>query len=344
MLSKYHAVFIAFGAGMFALTHRQSRRWVWHPGPYLALGIAAVVFGPVLLWNQQHGWISFLWQSSRGLDNHGLRFDWLFRNIGGQALWLLPWIWAPLLWELPVSFRQGPKSKERWFLAWLAVAPIVLFTVVSLYAPIGFHFHWQAPGYLFLFLALGDSVHRRLERGEKLTQWWLRGSVAFTAIALGAITSHAATGWWRAVGPQWLSAKVGEPDDPTLECLDFSTLPGALAERGLLGRPDLFVFSNRWFFSGKVDYALKGQMPVLCFTPDPRSFAFIEPTDRWLGKDAVLVSTKKFLDDPAPHFGPYFARIEPLGTVDVPRGTFVEETLYLYLCHNYHTAYPMPYR
>lgn len=345
MLSKYHAVFLVFGAGMFALTTQDGRKWVRHPGPYVAIAIAAIVFAPVLIWNHQHAWISFLWQGNRGLEGSGLRLDWLARNIGGQALWLLPWIWLPLLAELFYCFRAGARSKARWFVAWMAVAPIVLFTFVSAYAPIGFHFHWQAPGYLLLFLALGDTVERRLSRQSKLVKWWLGGSVAFTCLSLVALTTHAATGWWREIGPQWLSQKFGEPDDPTLEGLDYATLPNALAERGLMGRPNTFLFTNRWFQSGKVDYALKGTMPVLCFHGvDPRSYAFFDRPEDWIGQDGILVSTKKFLSDPAGEYSKYFESFEPLGTVAVPRGRFVEETLHLYFGRRHHTPFPRPYQ
>ncbi|MCK4602774.1 MAG: glycosyltransferase family 39 protein, partial [Phycisphaerae bacterium] len=61
MLSKYHAVFIIFGAAVFVITRRRQRCWLRHPGPYLAIAVAAAIFSPVLVWNSQHGWISFLW-------------------------------------------------------------------------------------------------------------------------------------------------------------------------------------------------------------------------------------------------------------------------------------------
>lgn len=342
MLSKYHAVFLLFGGGMFALTVADQRKWIIHPGPYSAIVVAGLIFSPVLYWNSQHQWISFLWQGNRGLDYQGIRWDWLARNLGGQALWLLPWIWAPLLWELPVCFRAGPENRARWFLAWLAVAPIVIFTAVSAYAPIGFHFHWQAPGYLLLLLALGDTIHRKLRHHDISTRWWLRGTLAFTCVGLLFFTTHAATGWWRQWGPQWLSDKFGESDDPTLEALDYHTLAAAIHERGL-HREDVFLFTNRWFQSGKVDYAMGGQMPVLCLSPDPRSFAFFDRPEQWLGKDGILVATNKFLADPGSWYAPYFDAIEPLGTVPVPRAGFVEETLYLYRCRNLHTIYPLPY-
>lgn len=345
MLSKYHAVFILFGAGMFALTSREHRRWVIHPGPYLAIAIAAAIFSPVLIWNHQHDWVSFLWQGNRGLDSHGFRPDWLLRNIGGQALWILPWIWGPLLWELPVSFNRGRSDSRYWFIAWMAVTPIVLFTVVSAYAPVGFHFHWQAPGYLLLFVPLGYTVFQRLEANGRWTRWWLRSSAVCTATCILMFTTHAATGWWRSVGPEWLANRVGESEDPTLECLDYKELAGYLQEKGLLAKPETFVFTNRWFQSGKVDFALSGQMPVMCLNDwDPRSWAFLESPDNYLGYDGVLVATDRFLGDPVSVYGDYFKEIAPLGTVDVHRGEHAELTLRVYLCKELQRPYPNPYQ
>lgn len=342
MLSKYHGVFLVAGAGFAAIFSKAQRRWLTHPGPYLAIIIAAVMFVPVLLWNSQHDWVSLLWQGNRGLQGTGLRLDWLVRNIGGQALWLLPWLWFPLLMELPRCFRPdddsaaiagiNSESEARWLLGWLAAPPILLFSAIAAYAPIGFHFHWQAPGYLLMMLPLGATVHRRLQRGHRPTFIWLRGTCAFTLIALIFITSHAATGWWRSVGPQWLSAKAGEPDDPLLEMLDYTPLLEVMTEKGLLERENLFFFTPRWFQSGKVDFALNGQVPVTCFSHDPRGWQTWSRPEDWLGKDAILVSTRKFMDNPVAFYSPHFESVEPIGTVPLKRGPHVEETLYLHYC------------
>ena len=77
---------------------------LWHE-------MSRAIFSPVLIWNARHGWVSFWWQGSRGLTSSGLRLDWLGRNLLGQAAWLLPWIWAPLLWQLWRCFR--PVAVER---------------------------------------------------------------------------------------------------------------------------------------------------------------------------------------------------------------------------------------
>jgi len=343
LLSKYTAVLLVVGAGLYVLIHRDQRRWLAHPGPYLALGVAALLFSPVLLWNARHHWISFVWQSTRGLDElAGVRLDWMLKNIGGQALELLPWVWLGLIVELYRALRPSAPS-PRSLIGWLAVVPIVLFTLVAAYALTGQrHFHWGMPGYLLLFLPLGDRVCRGLQSRRASYRWGLPATAVLSVLFMAILTVHVATGWLKDA-PAWVARALAGDNDPTLECIDFTSLKAALAERGLLGRSDVFVFSEWWFQAGKLDYGLKGALPVVALSPaDPRSFAFFDRPDRWIGMDGILV-TPRSAQSVADRYGAYFARITPLGSMDVGRRGRVEQTLYLYRGERLLRPFPLPY-
>ena len=346
MLSKYTAVLLVAGAGLWVLVQRDQRRWLAHPGPYLALTIATMVFSPVLVWNAQHGWASFVFQSTRGVEDFsGFHVTWMLTNVAGQSFQLLPWVWAALVVELVRSFGPEPPPPARRFIAWLAVTPIVLFTGVAAYVGIAQHlFHWGTPGYLLLFLPLGDTLHRRLSQGRAVYRWSLGGTVAVAVLVMTALVTHTATGWLNGVpGITAALARMGE-DDPTLEYIDFTMLERTFAERGFLGRSDIFVFSDRWHRSGKVDYGLKGKLPVLGLSArDPRGFAFFDGRERWLGKDGILVTTKTSTTEVLGHFGDYFVTITPLGAVDEGRAGRAELSLYLYYGKTLRVPYPRPY-
>src|SRR5262249_44146526 len=64
MLSKYSIALLGAGALVFILIDRQSRRWLFRAEPYKAAIVSAILFSPVLLWNFQNNWISFVFQSS----------------------------------------------------------------------------------------------------------------------------------------------------------------------------------------------------------------------------------------------------------------------------------------
>lgn len=346
LLSKYHAALLAVGATLVMLIRPDQRRWLRHPGPYLAIALAAVLSAPVLLWNARHAWISFRWQSTRGLDQlQGLHPDWMLTNIAGQALVLLPWLWLALAVELGRGLAgRGPAGEARRVLAWLAVTPIVLFTLVALYAvPAQTHFHWGMPGYFLLFAPLGDSVHRALAARRA----WARPFVAATAVAsvlgIGAVTGQVARGWLTQ-GTTWWTGLVRRGEDPSLECVDWTALQAAFAERGLLDRPDVFVFSDWWYRAGKVDFGLRGRLPVLAFNPrDPRAYAFFGGSAPHVGRDGILVTTKASVEEVRRHFGDYFAAIHALGPVVIRRAGAPVLTVQLYRCERLLRPYPLPY-
>ena len=92
-----------------------------------------------------------------------------------------------------------------------------------------------------------------------------------------------------------------------------------------------------------MDYGLNGRLPVLAFTrDDPRSFAFFDRSERYVGKDGILVTTKTPAEV-AGRFERYFARITPLGEVRVGRRNRAEYTLYLYRGERLTIPYPQPY-
>lgn len=323
MLCKYHAVFLLLGALAYVITRKDQRHWLRHPGPYLAVALMAVAAVPVLVWNARNEWISFLWQGNRGTAYQGLHFDWLGRSIVGQALWLLPWIWVPLIRELYVCLRGGPSDRVRWLIACIATPPILFFTITAIYAPYGFHFHWQAPGYLLLFLPLGATVARLLhgsERDTRRVRRWLGLTAAVSVAAFVVLYTHTLTGWAIELTPAPYDAKFAY-NDPTLEALDYSPLEKVLAERGLLDRDDLFVFTYKWFLCGKVDYALSGRAHVLCLSPeDPRAYAFFDAQADWLGKDGILIADERNTPNVERMYANYFVRLTHLADVDVPRG------------------------
>src|SRR5262249_42080986 len=67
LISKYTIAMLVPAAFLFVILDRPSRRWLLRWEPYAALAIALVIFSPVILWNAQHDWASFAFQTSRRL-------------------------------------------------------------------------------------------------------------------------------------------------------------------------------------------------------------------------------------------------------------------------------------
>ncbi|EGO63440.1 glycosyltransferase family 39 protein [Acetonema longum] len=343
LLSKYHAVFIAFGAFLFIITSRTHRPLLLTAGPYLALGIGLLIFSPVLIWNWQHDWASFAFQGSRGLAK-GWYPGRMMGNIAGQAAWVLPWIWLPLVGSWITSGLGGPGStpeqSKRWFLSCLAAGPILIFTFLTLCGAEGL-FHWQAPGYLFLFPLLGRVVANRLACHNRKTAVWLRLSALVFILLIAVLASHTATGWLKTMNPS-----LFPQGDPSMEAYDWREVRPAFAAKGFLTQEhqaELFVIAPHWIDAGKIDYALSGKLPVVCLSDEPHHFAFIRPIGSMLGKDAVIIGRPAVTERVLQQYGPYFQSISPLGSVAINRQGREELRLNWYYARNLMYGYPMPY-
>src|SRR5258708_25997143 len=66
-LSKYSIGLLVPVTLGFTLWDRKSRRWWRRWEPYVAALLAFAIFSPVILWNAQHEWASFAFQTSRRL-------------------------------------------------------------------------------------------------------------------------------------------------------------------------------------------------------------------------------------------------------------------------------------
>ncbi len=326
MMAKLHGVFLFAGVGLFLLTSRRHRHWLATPWPYLGFALAVVVCLPAIVWNQQHDWVSFTFQADRA---HVSRFTpWgPLVALGGQALYLLPWIWLPLFLCLIRACLNGPAKERQWLLACLAIGPIALFTLV---AAIGTRVlpHWAAPGYLMLFPLLGRQVAEALEIGRRRTRPWLIASAIFMAVLLAGTMVLAQFPWPKAIGLQ----------NPLLATLNWNNLEKQLGARGFLSRPNLFVVATGWEDAGKIDYALHGKMPVLCLARDPHAYGILTRPEAYRGEDALIIGKDLPFSRVRRMYGRSFESIEELPHIAVMQGGRPAFELSVYFARSFQGA------
>jgi hypothetical protein len=257
LLSKYSAALVLFGAAIYLLTQPAHRQWLARPQPYVAAAVVLLLFAPVMIWNARHGWASFAFQAERATAH---RFNPLgpFASFGGTALYLLPWIWLPLMLEFVRGLRAGPRDGKRWLLCCLAAPPVLLFPLVAVWSR-GGQLHWAVPGYLFVFPMLGERLSRWR---PEISRLWLRASAAL--ICIGLVAAAAEVRW------NWVPL-IRRGQDPGLQAVDWTPMRAALQSRGLLRAP---IGALNWPDVGKIGYALRGDPPVICLNPDARQFRF----------------------------------------------------------------------
>ena len=282
-LSKLHGVFLLAGTGLFILTSVRHRQWLLRPWPYLATLVALAIFSPVLIWNAHHDWVSFGFQVGRSRVQ---RFDLAgpLIALGGQALFLLPWVWVALIISLGRVAWGGPRVARDWLLFCLAIGPIAVFTLVAITGTKTL-FHWAAPGYVFACILLGRDIQRDLDVGVVATVRWVRGSIAAIALVFMAVIAIAKLPW-----PDILLPHGKYVPYPLIETQSWGEVRDVLAQRGLLAKPDIFVAGLKWHEAGRLDVALAGALPVRCLCADARGYGVLYDNRMMSGHDVIVIT------------------------------------------------------
>ena len=315
LLSKYSSGLVLAGAFAAIVSQPIHRFWLRRHEPYVAAGIALLAFVPVLFWNAENGWASFAFQGGRAAGGQFRPFG-PISTLAGQALFLLPWIWAGLMLVFVRGIRDGRADWRSWLLCCLAAPPILLFTAVSLWSR-NVLFHWAAPGYLFLFPLLGAWLDRK--PAPRVTNW-AAGSAALIGILLVLVCVE--------VRYNRIGRHLRAPS-PTLQALDWTALRPALAARGLLN--GAVIAGPTWNDTGKLDYALGGDPSVLCLNTDARQYQFADTPKHHIGHDILIIAPRQSAERIEQTYASLFDRTERLAPVQftIPGRETIEMPLIL---------------
>jgi 4-amino-4-deoxy-L-arabinose transferase-like glycosyltransferase len=328
MMSKLHGLFLPAGVFLFLATSKRYRHWLLSPWPYAAAIVALLVFAPAIVWNAGHEWMSFTFQAGRA---HGLESRPLapLLALAQQAIYLLPWLWLPLVLCLTDALRRGPQDERQWLLACLAIGPIAAFTLVAAGGARTFP-HWAMPGYLLAFPLLGARIAQWLERAQRQATIWLSATVASVALILAAVVGLSYAPWPLLPGTGYPVLRY-----PLEEALDWTDLVSALKERQLLGSPGLLVAGTRWLEAGKIDYALRGEMPVICICTDARGYGVLPAPTNELDADVLIVGRNLPMSSVQRLVGGDFSKIDELAPVSITHAGRPVFELSLYFGHNF---------
>jgi 4-amino-4-deoxy-L-arabinose transferase-like glycosyltransferase len=318
MLSKYNGLLVLAGLPVFLLTTETGRAWLRRPQPWVAGLLALLLFTPVILWNVAHHWASFAFQGGRA---GGLRFHPLapLGVWGGEALFVLPWIWVPLILLWLRALRRGPAEPRGWLLALLAAFPILLFALVSIWSSDHILYHWSAPGTLMLFPLLGAEVARRLAAGAPRLRRGIMAAAALLLLGLVLAGTEMRLNWITALaGPRVLAHAKDVAGG-----VNWTALEPELEARGLLSQPGLVVAVTRWNDAGKIDYALDGHLPVVVLAADAREYGILAPADRFIGHPMLILVPDSDIAALARRLAPMFNDITVKQSIPLRFGGYI---------------------
>jgi len=369
-LGKYHGFILGLGLIGFCLTRSRYRSALYSPWTLLGLGLFCLAISPILIWNSQHEWVSFRFQSRRGIPSGGYNFLDLFVTFLSGIGYLFPPLGLPLWWvslktffrnlpaKLPRSKFKGMGNREQGtvtgsdreiLILWVSLPLILGFTWLGGYKQI--LPTWAMPGFWGATLLLGQAATTWKIAHPRWVRRWLWGTgITLSSLLLFALL-HVTTGTLQKPSQYALFGGFVSPkDDPSIQIFDIQQLRQGFATSSVLLsalQNSSFVFTNRYYLAGQIGMALAplASTPITTFDRDLRGFAFWSKPDRWIGKDALYVTNNLFVQEQKfiERYNLYFQSIEKIGTVPIKRGGAIIDTFHIYQARNLLKPYPRPY-
>jgi len=156
-LSKYLILFLPMCLLLY-LVFTDKKRYLKTSYPYLFLLIFFLISCPVVIWNAQNNWASFLlnfFSRRRSSTALSINFGNLLKHIGAQAGIISPFMLIMMVYGFFRMFFEGTigKNKHMLFLSFFSGPILIFFILYALFieppAP-----HWAGIGYLCIIVAL----------------------------------------------------------------------------------------------------------------------------------------------------------------------------------------------
>lgn len=179
VISKYSIGLLAPVILLFMLKDGQSRQWWRRREPYVAALLALAIFSPVILWNAQHDWASFAFQTSRRLAE-APRFA-LHKLIASALVLITPTgVLAVALFFLGAPRVGGDAARRRLFTSAAILIPLAAFAIFSLRHEV--KLDWTGAPWTAALPVMASGMVAA-GTGSKGIRSWMRGAWPPTLVA-----------------------------------------------------------------------------------------------------------------------------------------------------------------
>jgi 4-amino-4-deoxy-L-arabinose transferase-like glycosyltransferase len=319
LLSKYTALFFGPAILIWLIAVPKLRRWLISPWPYLGGLIAFATFSPVILWNSEHHWVSFIKQMGRARIED-FRPAFIAELVPTQVAFA-----TPLVFILGAMGLHALMWRSAGALAARTLVNAMFWTIVAYFVWHSLHArveaNWFAPVYPAFVVAAAVAGHLTQwdVKQKRLADFCLRWAAPSGILLFALLIVQANTGWL-----------TGYRRDATVRSVGVGWREAAReieAARVRTGAACVLA----------PDYGTTGWLAF--YLPKGTCVAQQAQRIRWINMpepDAKLLQGKLlYVDDSAPAGRPFlkdfFARVEGVGEVKRRRGPLVVETYWLLL-------------
>jgi 4-amino-4-deoxy-L-arabinose transferase-like glycosyltransferase len=212
LLSKYTALFFGLAILIWLVAVPKLRRWFISPWPYLGGVVALAVFAPVILWNRDHQWVSFLKQFGRARIED-FRPAFIAELIPTQVSFATPLVFILGVMGLyALALRRAGASASRVLVETMVWTIVAYFVWHSLHARV--EANWFAPVYpaFVVAAAVAANLAQWKPRQQRLVDFCLKwaapvGIVMFAGLIVqantGVLSGYRRDATVRSVGVGW---------------------------------------------------------------------------------------------------------------------------------------------
>jgi hypothetical protein len=339
MLCKIHTSFLWLGFLLYVIFY--NRQWLKQPAFYAAGIISLLFFYPVIQWNIDNNFVTYLYHSKRvNMASGGFDITSFASFTAGQVMYYNPVIFFFIIAATVAAFKNKlliSLAKKRLLL--LSSLPLIIIAaVISLFKNV--LPHWTGPAYsgLILLTACYFSAHKKIIPRP-----------LFIATALLAII--VTTGIYVI---NFMPGTLGKKDkiflgdgDFTLDMYGWNNLKkevGQILQQDLQAgtmAKDAVIISNKWFPAAHIDYyiamPLQKDLVTIGDTNDIHQYIWINTKRKILqsGDDAYcIVPSNNYIDVKAT-YGAYFTTIINPQVIDQKRNGSICRYFYIWRLKNF---------
>lgn len=346
MLCKIHTSFLWAGFLLYLLLY--NRQWFRQPQLYLSVMVTLLFFYPVIKWNIDNHFLTYLYHSKRvNVAESGFDISAFLSFAGGQVLYCNPVIFILFIPATIAAFKNELRvlSSQKRLLLLCSLPLIIIATVISFFKPV--LPHWTGPAYSGLVLLTACYLDKRkrrslFERRIMPKPLLIANTFLFALISSGILFINFIPGTAGRKDNNYLG-----DGDFTLDMYgwkkfngDFQKLIRSDLEKGLV-KPNAGILSNKWFPAAHIDYyaamPLKKDLLAIGDTNDIHQYAWINNARNPLlpGDDAYYISPSNYYTDAAALYGDLFTSILPPVIIEQERNGRICRRFYIWRLKNF---------